>query len=133
MRMSLGKNEIQLEDRKALAFRGANNFDLDCTRGSAWITIEGNLSDFVLTRGERMHIESDGLGLIQGMPSCCVYFTRMATNEMPQEARSPMVTFGDMHLSEPRTGLVMFMVEISNRLLKVFKQNPESINPETSY
>lgn len=68
MRMSLHNMVIQLADRKVLTVRGARNTRIECNDGTVWLTIEGQPGDFLLSRGEHLHIHSNGLVLIQGMP-----------------------------------------------------------------
>lgn len=69
MKMSFKDMVIQLAEGKMLAFQGARDVHLECTEGMIWLTIEGQSGDFLLTKGERQCIESNGLGLIQGLPS----------------------------------------------------------------
>jgi hypothetical protein len=115
MQMSFEKTEIQLEDRKSLAFHGARNFTLECTSGWAWVTVEGFVADFVLAKGESLQIESDGLGLIQGMPSCSVHMANIETKETPrsipqeshQASHTSDVTFGGASISEIYSALAM--------------------------
>ena len=68
MLMPLKNIVIKLEE-KQLAFRGAREVHLECTEGVVWLTVEGQPGDFLLTRGERLGIESNGLALVQGLPS----------------------------------------------------------------
>ena len=34
-----------------------------------WLTIEGQPGDFLLASGQRLHIKSNGLALVQGLPT----------------------------------------------------------------
>ncbi|MFA6310689.1 MAG: DUF2917 domain-containing protein [Sterolibacterium sp.] len=67
--MSLKNAVIQLVDGKPLAFQGARGVDLECTEGKVWLTLEGQAGDFLLARGERLRIESNGLGLVEALRS----------------------------------------------------------------
>lgn len=69
MRISLKNGVIQLAGGKPLAFRGACGILLECTEGVVWLTVEGQIGDFLLAKGERLRIESNGLVLVEGMPS----------------------------------------------------------------
>lgn len=79
MLMSLGNVVIQLAEGKKLAFRGARDVHLECTEGFVWLTVEGQPGDFLLAKGERLRIESNGLALIQGLPLGSVRLLSMAT------------------------------------------------------
>ena len=81
MQMSLGDLVIQLSTGKMLAFRGARNIGLRCTDGAVWLTVEGRPDDMVLTKGERQLIESNGLALIQGLPSGSVQLVDGSTRK----------------------------------------------------
>jgi hypothetical protein len=69
MLMTLGNMMIQLAQGKRLAFRDARDIQLECTEGKVWLTIEGFQDDFLLGKGDRMRIDSNGLALVQGFPS----------------------------------------------------------------
>lgn len=64
---------VQLSDRRRLAFRGARNVFLECINGLVWLTIEGQQDDIVLNEGEIFRIESNGLAIIQGLPSGSIH------------------------------------------------------------
>jgi DUF2917 family protein len=68
MWMSLRNGVIQLAEGKPLAFRGARGVELECTDGRVWLTVEGQAGDFLLARGERLRIDSNGLALVEGLP-----------------------------------------------------------------
>ena len=94
MQISLGDLVIHLSRGKMLAFRGARNIGLHCTDGTVWLTVEGKPDDLVLTKGERLLIESNGLALIQGLPSGSVQLVlgstrkrRRATNRLAKLLR----------------------------------------------
>ncbi len=87
MIMSLRNMVIQLAEGKKLAFRGARDVRLECTEGRVWLTVEGQSDDFLLSKGERLRIEGDGLALIQGLPSGSVQLASMATSSIRQESR----------------------------------------------
>ena len=84
MLMSLGNMVIQLAEGKRLAFRGARDVHLECTEGLVWLTVEGQAGDFLLARGERLRIESNGLAIIQGMPSASIRLDSMAAEPIRQ-------------------------------------------------
>jgi len=69
MRMSLRNGVIQLAEGKPLAFRGARAVHLECTEGRVWLTVAGQAGDFLLGKGERLRIESNGLALVEGFPA----------------------------------------------------------------
>ncbi|MBI3525439.1 MAG: DUF2917 domain-containing protein [Betaproteobacteria bacterium] len=69
MRLSLKNGVIQLAEGRLLTFRGARNIHLECTAGMVWLTVEGQAGDFLLTKGERLRIESNGLALVEGSPA----------------------------------------------------------------
>lgn len=60
---------IKLAEGKSIAFRDVRNACLVCTEGALWLTLEGEIRDFLLIKGERLRIERNGLALIQGLPS----------------------------------------------------------------
>ena len=69
MQIALSNIVIELAEGRKIAFRGARNVNLECTEGRIWLTVEGQADDYLLAKGERLHILSNGLTLIQGMPS----------------------------------------------------------------
>ena len=69
MQIALGNVVIKLAEGRKIAFSGARDVRLECTEGRLWLTVEGQADDFLLGKGERLRILSDGLTLIQGMPS----------------------------------------------------------------
>ena len=69
MRMSFRNAVIQLVDGKPLAFQGARGVHLECIEGMVWLTLEGQAGDFLLARGERLRIESNGLALVEALRS----------------------------------------------------------------
>ncbi len=79
MLMSFGNMVIQLAEGISFAFRGARDVHLECTEGMVWLTVEGQICDFLLAKGERLRIESNGLVLIQGLPSGSVQPVSMTT------------------------------------------------------
>lgn len=68
MRMSLRNGVIQVAEGAPLAFRGARHVHLECTAGRVWLTVAGQPGDFLLGKGERLRIESNGLALVEGFP-----------------------------------------------------------------
>jgi hypothetical protein len=54
---------------EVLALRGARGTWLECTQGMVWLTIEGQPGDFYLEQGSGLRIASNGLVLIEGMPT----------------------------------------------------------------
>lgn len=85
--MALGNMVIQLAEGRRLAFRGARDVHLECTEGMVWFTIEGQLDDFLLAQGERLHIASNGLALIQGLPFGSIQLIRKEPKSIHQENR----------------------------------------------
>lgn len=79
MLISLRNMVIQLAEGRGLPFRDARGVCLECTEGLVWLTVEGQPDDFLLARGERLRIESNGLALIQGLPSGSVRLDSMTT------------------------------------------------------
>ena len=59
-----------------MAFRGARGSYLECTKGLVWLTIEGQPGDFYLELGSGVRIASNGLVLIEGMPTGEIRQTR---------------------------------------------------------
>lgn len=69
MQILLRNGVVQLAEGKPLAFRGAHGIHIECTEGMVWLTIKGQPGDFLLAKEERLRIESNGLALVQGLPS----------------------------------------------------------------
>ena len=90
MLMTLRNMVIQLAEGKSLAFRGARDVHLECTEGMVWLTVEGQPGDFLLAKGEQVRIESNGLALIQGLPSGSVQLVSMARSSIRQGSRFPL-------------------------------------------
>jgi hypothetical protein len=84
MRMSLDNGVIQLVEGEPLAFRAARKYGLECTPGRVWLTVEGQAGDFLIAQGERVHIESDGLALVEGMPSGAIRLVNDAAWARPR-------------------------------------------------
>jgi hypothetical protein len=59
-----------------IALRGARGSYLECTNGTVWLTIEGQPGDFYLEQGSGLRIASNGLVLIEGMPTGEIRQTR---------------------------------------------------------
>lgn len=72
MLMPLKNIVIKLAEGKQLAFRDGREVYLECIEGVVWLTVEGQPGDFLLAKGERLRIESNGLALVQGLPSGAV-------------------------------------------------------------
>jgi hypothetical protein len=87
MHMELGNMVIQLAEGKRLAFRGARDVHLECTEGRIWLTVEGQSDDFLLAKGERLRIASNGHALIQGLPSGSVQLLSKATRSIRPGSR----------------------------------------------
>lgn len=84
MLVSLGNMVIQLEESRSLVVRDALNSYLECTEGIAWLTVEGQPGDFLLAKGDRLDIESNGVALIQGLPSASVRLVSKASRSIHQ-------------------------------------------------
>lgn len=61
-------NSLRLEGGAPVSFRRAKGAVLECLSGRLWVTVTGQPGDFFLEAGERLRIDSDGLGLVEGMP-----------------------------------------------------------------
>lgn len=59
---------LRHEGGAPVAFRGAKGAVVECLSGRLWVTIAGQPGDFLLAAGERLHVDSDGLGLVEGLP-----------------------------------------------------------------
>lgn len=113
MQISMGVIVIQLAEKKILAFRGARDIDLQCTEGMVWLTVEGQSCDFILAKGEQLHMESNGLALVQGVPSGSVQMVNMASNSIRQKSRRLLKTI-DLNLSGRRDIAVTLLAETFN-------------------
>jgi hypothetical protein len=69
MWISLQNGVILLADGKPLAVRGARGIHIECTEGKVWLTVEDQPGDFMMCKGEQLRIESNGLALVEGLPS----------------------------------------------------------------
>jgi hypothetical protein len=87
MLMSLGNMEIRLAEESVLAFRDARDTYLECTEGIVWLTVEGQSGDYLLAKGKKLHIESNNLALIQGLPSASVRLLSIVSRSIRQENR----------------------------------------------
>ncbi len=68
MSTSLKNAVIELAYGKSVAFKDARDACLVCTDGALWLTVAGEFRDFLLIKGERLRIGSNGLAIIQGLP-----------------------------------------------------------------
>lgn len=87
MIMSPCNMAVQLAEGKQLAFRGARDTRLECIEGRVWLTVEGQPCDFLLSKGERLRIGSNGLVLIQGLSSGSVQMVSMVPCSTCRESR----------------------------------------------
>ena len=69
MKTLLSNQVSPLAAGEVVAFRGARGSYLECTRGMVWLTIEGQPGDFYLVQGSGVRIASNGLVLVEGMPT----------------------------------------------------------------
>ncbi len=69
MNTLLSKQASPLAAGEILALRGARGTWLECTQGMVWLTVEGQPGDFYLEQGSGVRIASNGLVLIEGMPT----------------------------------------------------------------
>jgi hypothetical protein len=69
MNTLLSNKPTRLGMGEIVAFRGARGSYLECTNGMVWLTIEGQPGDFYLEQGSGVRIASNGLVLIEGMPT----------------------------------------------------------------
>jgi len=76
MNTLLSNKPTRLGMGEIVAFRGARGSYLECTNGMVWLTIEGQPGDFYLEQGSGVLIASNGLVLIEGMPTGEIRQTR---------------------------------------------------------
>lgn len=65
---SLKQGIIQLVAGSPVAFAGARDWLLECRTGRVWVTIDGQAGDHLIAKGERLHVQSNGLVLVEGLP-----------------------------------------------------------------
>lgn len=82
MKISPGNMLFQLARKKQFAFRDARGVYVECVCGTVWITVEGQAGDFLLSKGERLCIESNGLALVQGLPSGSIRLVNVANESI---------------------------------------------------
>lgn len=70
---------LRLSSNAPVSFRRARGLLLECLEGCVWITIDGQSGDHVLYQGESMTVQSDGLGLAEGMPDGLLRVSAPAT------------------------------------------------------
>lgn len=87
MYMTPGNAVIRLAKGKRLAFWGARDVHFECAEGMVWLTVEGQPGDFLLASGERLCIKSNGLAVIQGLPSGSVRLAGNAPESIHQGNR----------------------------------------------
>jgi len=85
MQMSQENRIFQLDGKKQFAFRQAQGIYLECTEGKIWLTVEGQPGDFLLAKGERVRIESNGLALVQGLPSGSIRLVNEAIRSVTRQ------------------------------------------------
>lgn len=68
MWLSLDQGLLQLRGDSPAAFRQARGYWVECVEGRLWLTITGQPGDFLLSAGERLRIDSNGLALVEGFP-----------------------------------------------------------------
>jgi len=78
----MGNMLIQLADKKKFVFKDARGAYIECSEGVIWLTVEGQPGDFLLSKGERVRIESNGLAMVQGFLSGTVRLIYEATGSM---------------------------------------------------
>lgn len=69
MWLSLKQGRLQLNGDAPVAFRRARGYWIECLDGRIWLTVNGQAGDFLLSAGERLRIESNGLALVAGLPA----------------------------------------------------------------
>ena len=69
MNIELSSAIIQVTETNKVSFSKACNTRLECLEGIIWLTFDDLDGDFLLTAGEHLLINSNGLALIYGLPS----------------------------------------------------------------
>lgn len=122
MRMSFGDVVIQLARGKMLAVRDARNIILRCTEGVIWLTIEGHPHDLILSKGERLRIESNGLALIQGLPSGSIQLASTAAGSRQERGTRDSVSNG-----------IDFLFHVANNIIHSVKLLKHSVIDFTAW
>ena len=78
MNIELSSTIIQVTETNKVSFSKAHNTRLECLEGSIWLTFDDLDGDFLLTAGEHLVINSNGLVLISGLPSAKIRLTTPA-------------------------------------------------------
>lgn len=79
MWLSLKQGRLQLSGDTPVAFRRARGYWVECIDGRIWLTVTGQAGDFLLSAGERLRIESNGLALVAGLPAGSLRLYREAS------------------------------------------------------
>lgn len=79
MELSLKQGRLQLNGDAPVAFRRARGYWVECVDGRIWLTVNGQAGDFLLSAGERLRIESNGLALVAGLPAGSLRLYREAS------------------------------------------------------
>lgn len=72
MDINLNRAGVSLARHRYLALRDAAGTQVLCSKGSVWITQDGDRNDYLLGAGERMRLDADGLALVQAEDPACV-------------------------------------------------------------
>ncbi|MDH6525609.1 hypothetical protein M2130_002160 [Polynucleobacter sphagniphilus] len=75
MKIELGNTTLRVTESNKVSFSQAKNVSLECVHGDIWLTFNDLQGDFLLTKGERLIIPSNGIALIQGLPAATVKFS----------------------------------------------------------
>ena len=78
MNIELSSTIIQVTETNKVSFSKAHNTRLECLEGIIWLTFDDLDGDFLLTAGEHLLINSNGLALISGLPSAKIRLTTPA-------------------------------------------------------
>lgn len=79
MWLSLKQSRLQLNGDSPVTFRRARGYWVECVDGRIWLTVTGQAGDFLLSAGERLRIESNGLALVAGLPGGTLRLYREAS------------------------------------------------------
>jgi hypothetical protein len=75
MNIELGNTTLHVTESNKVSFSQAKNVSLECVHGDVWLTFNDLQGDFLITKGERLIIPSNGIALIQGLPGATVKFS----------------------------------------------------------
>lgn len=87
---------LALQRRAVFSLPDAHGVDIECTRGSLWITLDHQVRDIVLAPGQHFRSDSHRPALVEAIEASCVKFSGAdlslalaSAPERPQRSRSP--------------------------------------------